>query len=36
VGFVGLESGLPQQMARDHALHHLQHRRDELGLRGQQ
>ncbi len=25
-----------QQMARNHALHHLQHRRDQLGLRGQQ
>jgi hypothetical protein len=23
-------------MARDHALHHLQHRPDQLGLRGQQ
>ena len=25
-----------QQLLRDHALHHLQHRRDQLGLRGQQ
>ena len=33
---VGIESGLLQQMARQHALHHLQHRRDQLGLRGQQ
>jgi hypothetical protein len=23
-------------MARNHALHHLQHRREQLGLRGQQ
>ena len=30
------ESNAIQQMARDHALHHLQHRRDQLGLRGQQ
>ena len=36
VAFVGLEPGSLQQMARDHALHHLQHRRDQLGLRGQQ
>jgi hypothetical protein len=36
VAFVGLELGTVQQMARDHALHHLQHRRDQLGLRGQQ
>ena len=28
------ESNAIQQMARDHALHHLQHRRDQLGLRG--
>ena len=36
VAFVGLEPGLPQQMARDHALYHLQHRRDPIRLRGQQ
>ena len=24
-----------QQVPRDHALHHLQHRRDQFGLRGQ-
>jgi hypothetical protein len=35
VAFLGLEPGSLQQMARDHALHHLQHRRDQLGLRGQ-
>jgi hypothetical protein len=32
VAFVGLEPGSVQQMARDHALHHMQHRRDQLGL----
>jgi hypothetical protein len=31
-----IQPGAVQQMARDHALHHLQHRRDQLGLRGQQ
>nr|WP_234413820.1 hypothetical protein [Ideonella sp. A 288] len=36
VAFVGLEPGLPHQMARDHALYHLQHRRDQFRLRGQQ
>ena len=36
VALVGLELGSVQQMARDHALHHLQRRRDQLGLRGQQ
>jgi len=36
VAFIGLETDSVQQMARDHALHHLQHRRDPLGLRGQQ
>jgi hypothetical protein len=36
VALVGLEPGSLQQMACDHALHHLQHRRDPLGLRGQQ
>ena len=31
------EPGSGQQVPRDHnALHHLQHRRDQLGLRGQQ
>jgi hypothetical protein len=30
------ELGGVQQVARDCALHHLQHRRDELRLRGQQ
>jgi hypothetical protein len=34
--FIGLEPGAIQQVARDHTLHHLQHRRDELGLCGQQ
>jgi hypothetical protein len=32
----GLEPDVVQQMARDHALHHLQHRRDQLGLCGRQ
>jgi hypothetical protein len=36
VAFFGLEPGGAQQMAREHALHHLQHRRDQLGLCGQQ
>jgi hypothetical protein len=36
VTFVGLEPGSLQQMAREHALHDLQHRRDQLGLRSQQ
>ena len=36
VAYVGLEPGSVQQMAREHALHHLQHRRDQLRLRGQQ
>ena len=36
VTFVSLEPRLPQQMSRDHALHHLQHRRDQFRLRGQQ
>jgi hypothetical protein len=36
VAFVGLEPGSLEQMAREHALHHLQHRRDQLGLHGQQ
>ena len=25
VGLVGLETGLTEQVARDHAVHHLQH-----------
>ncbi|MBL0296725.1 MAG: hypothetical protein IPQ21_05900 [Betaproteobacteria bacterium] len=36
MAFIGLETGRLRQMTRDHALHHLQHRRDQLGLRGQQ
>jgi hypothetical protein len=36
VGFVGLEPSLAEQMARDHAVHHLQHGRHQLGLCGQQ
>jgi hypothetical protein len=36
VSGLGLEPGGIQQMTRNHALHHLQHRRDQLGLRGQQ
>lgn len=36
VPFVGLEPCAVQQLARDHALHHLQVRRDQLRLRGQQ
>jgi hypothetical protein len=35
MAFVRREPGLLQQVAREHPLHHLQHRRDELGLRGQ-
>ena len=34
--FVALEPRVIQQMPLDHPLHHLQHRRDQLGLRGQQ
>ncbi len=33
---IGLESGLPEQMARDHAVHHLQHGCHQFGLRRQQ
>jgi len=33
--FVGLGPSVVQQVARDHALHHLQRRRDQLRLRGQ-
>jgi hypothetical protein len=36
MAFVGLEPGGIQQMSREHALHHLQHRRDQLRLCGQQ
>jgi hypothetical protein len=36
VACVGLQPRAVQQMACDHALHHLQHRRNEVGLRGQQ
>jgi hypothetical protein len=32
IAFIGLELGGVQQMARDHALYHLQHRADQLGL----
>jgi hypothetical protein len=34
--FVALEPRVVQQMPFDHPLHHLLHRRDQLGLRGQQ
>jgi hypothetical protein len=36
VGFVRLEPGLTGQVARDHAVHHLQHKRHRLGLCSQQ
>ena len=36
VSLVGLEPGLTEQVARDHAVHHLQHNRHQLGLCGQQ
>ena len=36
VSLVGLETGLVKQEARDHAVHHLQHGRHQLGLCGQQ
>ena len=36
VALLAFESNAIQQVARDHALHHLQYRRDQLGLRGQQ
>lgn len=36
VGFVRLEPSLPEQVARDHPVHHLQQRRYLLGLCGQQ
>jgi hypothetical protein len=32
---IGFEPNVIQQMARDHALHHLKHRHDELKPRGQ-
>jgi hypothetical protein len=32
VGLVDLATGLPEQVARDHAVHHLQHGRHQLGL----
>jgi hypothetical protein len=35
VAFVDLEPGVIEQMPRDHALHHLQHRHDQVWLRGQ-
>ena len=31
VAFATLEPNVVEQMARDHALHHLRHRRDQLG-----
>jgi len=36
VTFVCLQPGAVQKMARDQALHHLQHRGDQFRLRGQQ
>lgn len=33
VTVLGQNPGSRQQMAREHALHHLRHRRDQLGLR---
>ena len=36
VGLIALETGLPEQVARDHAVHDLQHGRHQLGLRGRQ
>jgi hypothetical protein len=33
---VGLELRAVEQVPSEHALHHLQYRRDQLGLRGQQ
>ena len=36
VAFVSLEPGAVQQVARNHALHHLQNWRDQFRLRGQQ
>ena len=34
--FLGLETDLPEQVALDHGVHHLQHGRHQLGLRGRQ
>ena len=34
--FICLETSLPEQVARDDAVHHLQHGRHQLGLCGQQ
>ena len=36
VGLACFETRLPEQMARDHAVHDLQHGRHQLGLCGQQ
>jgi hypothetical protein len=36
VAFVGLEPCAVQSMSSDHALHHMQHPRARLGMRGQQ
>jgi hypothetical protein len=36
LAFVDAEPGAVKQVPREDALHHLQHRRDQLGLRGQQ
>jgi len=36
VGLKGLETGLLEQVARDHAVHDLQHRRYQHRLCGQQ
>ena len=36
VGFVRLEPGLTEQVARDHTVHQLQHGRQQLGLGRQQ
>jgi hypothetical protein len=36
LAFVTLQPRVVQQMPLNHALHHLQHRRDQLGLCSQQ
>jgi len=36
VSLFSLQTCLPEQVARDDAVHHLQHRRHRLGLCGQQ
>ena len=36
VGLVCFETNLTEQVARDHTVHHLQHGRQQPGLRGQQ